>query len=656
LIRKSFVVNDIIKADSKNLSKFVKPNSVALTITSPPYRNAINYSKHVKNLKNNKNIRFRGDVGITTSDYLDEMEKIFSEVLKVTIPGGFCCIVIGDEVDNGTMIPLSSLLISRLVTEETSENGWHLRDMIIWNKVTAGRNGAGNRFGIFVQNPLPTYYRTNIMHEYIIVLQKGLTRRILDKENTKKIPLNRAMKRQVALSIWDLPVDEAVMNESYKSTWDITPVPPRTVEHPAVFPEQIPWRLINLYSKEGDVILDPMNGSGQTTKIASKLGRKYIGIDKRLPYVKLAKKRLNEPFMLSNFMTPVYLPIKWSDEEESGRKADAHLDVSKVPKGYKFIFSEESMLANPVIIVFDKDEKIQDIFHYDDETKMLTFPTTASCAWIIDGQHRIFGFKDHSEYKLWEEDKNNEYKIPVIAFETLPEIEQSRAFVNINYYQKRIDPSLFSDLATMIKDLKYEITWPCLLVSELNKSPTWKNMIKISEFDTNKPISISAFAKIRLLDTLLGFNKKSKESNPYNGILYELAPFDISKPFDDPGNQESFNKQLKILIRFFKAIKSHVDKKIWDNHEKYGLTNRECVNALLLVLRAFLVYDKNMKYLERYISAVDVINFENEKLLKYGRGYPAFSKIANKIIRKMNKSYKTKLKQIRKKPKKKKKR
>ncbi len=337
-----YVINDIIQADSTRLSKYVKPNSVALTITSPPYRNAINYSKHVKNLKNNKNSKYRGDVGITTSDYLDEMEKIFSEVLKVTIPGGFCCIVIGDEVANGTMIPLSSLLISRLVTEENSENGWHLRDMIIWNKVTAGRNGAGNRFGIFVQNPLPTYYRTNIMHEYIIILEKGLTRRILDKENTKKIPLNRAMKRQVCLSIWDLPVDEAVMNESYKSTWDITPVPPRVIEHPAVFPEQIPWRLINLYSKEGDVILDPMNGSGQTTKIASKLGRKYIGIDKRLPYVKLAKKRLNEPFMLSNFMTPVYLPIKWSDEEESGRKADAHLDISKVPKGYKFIFSKES--------------------------------------------------------------------------------------------------------------------------------------------------------------------------------------------------------------------------------------------------------------------------------------------------------------------------
>lgn len=342
MTKTKFVVNDIIRADSSELSNFIESESVALTITSPPYRNAINYSQHVKNVKNKKNTKFRGDVGISTSDYLDEMEKIFSEVLKVTIPGGFCCIVIGDEVDNGTLIPLPSLLISRLVTEKKSENGWRFRDMIIWNKITAGRNGAGNRFGIFIQNPLPAYYRSNIMHEYIIILEKGSQRRIIDKTKTKKIPLNRAMKRQVSLSLWDLTVDEAAVQESHKSIWDITPVPPRVIEHPAVFPEQIPWRLIHLYSKQGDVILDPMNGSGQTTKIANQLGRKFIGIDKRLPYVKLAKKRLEDPIMLSNFMTPIYLPINWSDSEQSGKKSDAHLDISKVPKGFKFIFSKES--------------------------------------------------------------------------------------------------------------------------------------------------------------------------------------------------------------------------------------------------------------------------------------------------------------------------
>jgi len=330
-------------ADGKNLSKYVKPNSVALTITSPPYRNAINYSKHVKNLNGKKNSRFRGNVGIKTGEYLDEMEKIFSEVLKVTIPGGFCCIVIGDEIDNGSLVPLPSLLISRLIKEEKSEKSWNLRDIIIWNKVTAGRNGAGNRFGIFVQIPIPTYYRSNIMHEYIIILKKGEKNREIDKTKTEKIPLNRAMKRQVALSVWDFPVDEAVMKESKKNVWDVTPVPPRVIDHPAVFPEQIPWRLIKLYSKKGDTILDPMNGSGQTTKVAKFLERNYIGVDSRLPYVKLAKKRLNGSFQPSNFMVPLYFPIEWSTKDQSGKKEDATLDFSSnVPKGFEYVFEKPS--------------------------------------------------------------------------------------------------------------------------------------------------------------------------------------------------------------------------------------------------------------------------------------------------------------------------
>jgi len=341
-VAKKFILNDIVCADSKKLSDFIKPNSVSLTITSPPYRNAINYSQHVKNNSKNSNVQFRGNVGISTSDYLDEMKEIFSEVYKVTCEGGICCIVIGDEVVNGTLIPLPSYLISRLVTENDDE--WNLRDVIIWNKVTAGRNGAGNRFGIFIQHPFPYYYRSNIMHESIIVLQKGKRNTENIRKPQNRIPLNRAMKRQVSLSIWDLEhinIVEKLKAESTKSVWDITPVPPRVIDHPAVFPEQIPWRLITLYSKKGDVVLDPMNGSGQTTKIANKLNRNFIGVDKRKSYVNLAKKRLTQSFQLSNFMIPLYLPIGWSQEDQSGKKEDAMLDI-QIPQGYEFKFQEQS--------------------------------------------------------------------------------------------------------------------------------------------------------------------------------------------------------------------------------------------------------------------------------------------------------------------------
>lgn len=325
-MKKKNVVNDVVCADSKTLSKFIPPNSVALTVTSPPYGNAINYTQHVKNMRSGKGKRFRGNVGGSLEKYIDEMKKIFLEVRKVTIPGGFCCIVIADELADGVLIPLPSLLVSNLIELENEEEGWHLRDMIVWNKVTAGRTGAGNRFGQFVKVPVPTRYRANIMHEYIIVLQKGKKARFLPRVTEHEIPLNRAMKRQVALSVWD-----------------ITPVPPNVVKHPAVFPEQIPWRLIQMYTKPGDVVLDPMCGSGQTVKVANNLKRKYIGVDIRKEYASLAKKRAKEKMMLSNFMIPLYFPVKWVDSVQSGKKEDAHIDVEEhIPKGFKVEFQKVS--------------------------------------------------------------------------------------------------------------------------------------------------------------------------------------------------------------------------------------------------------------------------------------------------------------------------
>jgi len=138
------------------------------------------------------------------------------------------------------------------------------------------------------------------------------------------------MKRQVAQSIWDM-----------------TPVPPNVVAHPAVFPEQIPWRLINLFTVEGDVVLDPMCGSGQTVKVAKHLKRKYIGVDIRKEYAKLAKNRLKEKLMLSNFIIPLYFPIKWVGTVQSGKKEDAYIDVEdQIPKGYKMIFQKTSKDAD----------------------------------------------------------------------------------------------------------------------------------------------------------------------------------------------------------------------------------------------------------------------------------------------------------------------
>ncbi|HED37361.1 MAG TPA: site-specific DNA-methyltransferase, partial [Ignavibacteria bacterium] len=68
----------------------------------------------------------------------------------------------------------------------------------------------------------------------------------------------------------------------------------KKVGHPAPFPEELPHRLINLYSFKGDVILDPFLGSGTTSISALKNQRKYIGYDVNQEYINLANKKLSD--------------------------------------------------------------------------------------------------------------------------------------------------------------------------------------------------------------------------------------------------------------------------------------------------------------------------------------------------------------------------
>ncbi|TLX84818.1 MAG: site-specific DNA-methyltransferase [Thaumarchaeota archaeon] len=257
--------NSIIVADSRDLSQ-VGENKVTLTVTSPPYHNAINYQEH----QTSENW-YRGTAGVSVDSWLEEMMQVFSQVYHVTKPGGFCCIVIGNEIIEGkNKLPLPALLLVELTKKGV---GWKFFEEIIWNKVTGGKK----RFRVTVQHPYPTYYYPNMMHEQIIILRKPPFHNA--KNMKSRLVINDLMKKEIANSVWH-----------------IAPVPPSYRRfHPAAFPEEIPYRLIQLYSNVGDLVLDPFAGSGQTTKMARFLRRKYIGIDKSAKYVKIALKRTMAP-------------------------------------------------------------------------------------------------------------------------------------------------------------------------------------------------------------------------------------------------------------------------------------------------------------------------------------------------------------------------
>jgi site-specific DNA-methyltransferase (adenine-specific) len=264
LAQEGRMADRVILGDCKTVLQRLPENSVQLTITSPPYRNAINYGMHASG----NGGYYRGNAGVETAQYLDEMAEIFGDkVYRVTKDGGYCCIVIANEVVNGTILPLPHMLLSRLVQPFGK---WQLHEEIIWHKVTGGTN----RYGSFVINPYPKYYRANIMHEFILVLRKG--------------DVASGRQRKEALPA----THEEWTKEIANSVWHIAPVPPGYINHPCPYPEEIPYRLMQVYSYKGDVVLDPFNGSGQTTKVAHRTGRRYIGIDMVKEYVELARSRI----------------------------------------------------------------------------------------------------------------------------------------------------------------------------------------------------------------------------------------------------------------------------------------------------------------------------------------------------------------------------
>lgn len=268
----SKAIDTILHGTCEDLSA-LDDESVSLTLTSPPYWNAIDYDVHERN--SSQWYRTRNySVGYKEyEEYLDWAERIFKGILAKTLPGGYCAIVVGTVLLNSRHYPVPFDLTPRL-----SRSGWDFHQDIIWHKVT----GGVKRAGVTIQKPYPGYFYPNIMTEYILVFRKpgkaiysGRSQAALEKA---RVPINRLFTMDIANSVWH-----------------IAPVPPGHLAHPCPFPEEIPHRLIQLYSFPGDLVLDPFAGSGQTLKVAKHLARHFLGYETMKNYVEYAKRRLSEP-------------------------------------------------------------------------------------------------------------------------------------------------------------------------------------------------------------------------------------------------------------------------------------------------------------------------------------------------------------------------
>jgi site-specific DNA-methyltransferase (adenine-specific) len=228
--------------------------SIHLMVTSPPY-----------------NVGKEYDRNLTLSEYRAFLKRVWSEVKRVLVPGGRACINIAN-LGRKPYIPLHAFII-----EDMLDLGFLMRGEIIWNKASSGSPSTAWGSWLLAKNPT-----LRDIHEYILVFSKDMfSREDLGRRST----VTREEFLEFTKSVWTFPAEPATK-----------------VGHPAPFPVELPYRLIQLYTYEGEIVLDPFMGSGQVAIAAVKTRRRYVGYEINEEYVKLAERRIRE-FSLA-FHTP----------------------------------------------------------------------------------------------------------------------------------------------------------------------------------------------------------------------------------------------------------------------------------------------------------------------------------------------------------------
>jgi len=239
----------------------VADNSVALLITSPPYFTGKEYENDVA----------EGDVPAAYFEYLAGIAQVLSVCARKLEPGGRMAI----NVANLGRRPYRSLSADILSILQ-DDLGLLIRGEIIWRKA----HGAGGScaWGSF-RSPANPVLRD--LTERVIIASKGRFDRALNRRQRA----DRNLPHQPTISATDFM-------ESTLDLWDIPAESAVRIGHPAPFPVKLPRRLIELYTYQGDLVLDPYIGSGTTAVAAAMSDRHYIGFDTEPEYIVLAQRRL----------------------------------------------------------------------------------------------------------------------------------------------------------------------------------------------------------------------------------------------------------------------------------------------------------------------------------------------------------------------------
>jgi len=250
----------IVIGDSRKMTE-VKNNSIDLVVTSPPYWHIKDYG-------------VPGQIGYGQSlhEYLKDLYRVWKECYRVLKPGRRLCINIGDQFARSIIygrykvIPLHAEFIA-----QCEDIGFDYMGSIIWQKkTTMNTTGGANVMGSY---PYPPNGMIEIDYEFILIFKKPGKSEKISKEIKEKSKLTKEEWKEYFYGHWYFGGA-------------------KQIEHEAMFPEELPKRLIKMYTFIGDTVLDPFLGSGTTVKEALNLRRNAIGYEINEKFLKIIKEKL----------------------------------------------------------------------------------------------------------------------------------------------------------------------------------------------------------------------------------------------------------------------------------------------------------------------------------------------------------------------------
>ena len=250
----------IIIGDSRNMTK-LQDKSVHLVITSPPYWQLKDYGTS-------------DQIGFDDSyeDYINNLNLVWKECFRVLNDGCRLCINIGDQFARSVyygrykIIPIRTEIIKFCETI-----GFDYMGAIIWQKATTmNTTGGATIMGSF---PYPRNGIIKLDYEFILIFKKLGEAPIVSRETKEKSKMSKEEWNQYFIGHWNF-------NGAKQD------------KHLAMYPEELPKRLIKMFSFVGDMVLDPFLGSGTTTLAAKNLDRNSIGFEINKKFLPIIKEKM----------------------------------------------------------------------------------------------------------------------------------------------------------------------------------------------------------------------------------------------------------------------------------------------------------------------------------------------------------------------------